>query len=305
MNPDLMLETQKELREAGEKTPVYERVRLTRKSGRATGGDYIRGIFTDFTELHGDRRFGDDASIIAGIGYLGNSPVTVVAVEKGRDPADRVRRNFGFVSAEGYRKALRLARQAEKFGRPVVFFVDTQGADCGPGAEERGIGEAIAENLYTFGSLRVPMVSVLIGEGGSGGALGLAVADEVWMTENAYYSVITPESCASILYKDSSRAAEVAEHLKLTAADLLKMEVIERIILEPKDFSDGAAVGAFMKELRTDLQKKIMLLRMLPKEKLLENRYEKYRKIGRYAEYSTESRGGWVKNFPSLRSRRK
>ena len=194
--------------------------------------------------------------------------------------------NFGCVLPEGYRKALRLIKQAEKFHRPVICFVDTQGANCGKGAEERGQGQAIANNLYELTDVKTPIISVMIGEGGSGGALALAVADEVWMLENAYYSVITPESCASILFKDPKRAPEAAEHLKLTAADLNKMGIVEKVVEEPEDFSEEKETAHFMKKLADDLSKEIKQLEKKPVDKLLDDRYEKYRKIGRYSEYS-------------------
>lgn len=294
MNPDLMQEVQAEIENAKSTSiSVYDRVKLTRSAGRATSQDYIKHIFTDFCEMHGDRRYGDDAAVIGGIAKLGNMPVTVIGTEKGHDLNERMARNFGCVLPEGYRKALRLVKEAEKFHRPVVFFVDTQGANSGMGAEERGIGEAIAENLYEFGTVRTPMITVMIGEGGSGGALALAVSDEVWMLENAYYSVIAPESCASILFKDPARAPEVSEYLKLTAHDLYLMEVIEKIVREPNDFTDSQQLVKFMGELRTELMKKLMLLKLISKDKLIENRYEKYRKIGRYAEISAEDQVKW------------
>ena len=248
-----------------ENLSVYDRICRTRKSGRATASDYINATITDFVELHGDRCFADDHAIVGGIGRLNGKPVTVIGIEKGRDLNERLLRNFGCVLPEGYRKALRLIKQAEKFHRPVICFVDTQGANCGKGAEERGQGQAIANNLYELTDVKTPIISVMIGEGGSGGALALAVADEVWMLENAYYSVITPESCASILFKDPKRAPEAAEHLKLTASDLNKMGIVEKVV---------------------DLSKEIKQLEKKPVDKLLDDRYEKYRKIGRYSEYS-------------------
>ena len=198
---------------------AYDRVKLARDSKRPTGLDYIRNIFKGFTEFHGDRRFGDDPAIVGGIARLNGSPVTVIAIEKGHTAKERSRRNFGAPHPEGYRKALRLMKQAEKFGRPVVCFIDTSGAYCGVGAEERGQGQAIAENLMEMSTLCVPILSILIGEGGSGGALALGVADRVWMLQNAVYSVISPEGCASILWKDASKAEAAAASLKLTAED--------------------------------------------------------------------------------------
>ncbi len=260
---------------------AYEKVKLTRSAERATTSDYIRYIVDDFVELHGDRRFGDDSAVVGGIGRICGMPVTVIGTEKGKTMQDRVTRHFGAASPEGYRKALRLVKQAEKFDRPVLFFVDIQGAACGRGAEERGVGEAIAENLFEFGTVKTPMLSVVIGEGGSGGALALSVADEIWMLENAYYSVIAPESCASILYKEPSRASEVAESLKLTAGDLSKLGVIERIVGEP-DFNVTEQVEKFMSGLKSDIAQKLAELSKVNKKKLVNRRYEKFRKIGKY-----------------------
>ncbi|MCD8309543.1 MAG: acetyl-CoA carboxylase carboxyl transferase subunit alpha [Clostridia bacterium] len=261
-------------------TTVYEKICSTRKSERSTALDYINAIFTGFTELHGDRCCGDDHAVVGGIGMLCGDPVTVIGIEKGHTAYERMYHDFGCVLPEGYRKALRLMKEAEKFGRPVVCFVDTQGANCGKGAEERGEGCAIAENLYEISGIKTPIISVMTGEGGSGGALALAVADEVWMLENAYYSVISPEACASILFKDAARAPEAAEHLKLTAHDLFGFGVVERIVAEPKDFKDKMQVALFMDGLKKDLHKKIKSLEKLEIDSLLERRYEKYRKIG-------------------------
>ena len=187
---------------------AYDKVRLARNNHRPTGMDYISRIFDDFIELHGDRKFADDPAIVGGLALLDGKPVTVIACEKGHTAKERAYRNFGAPGPEGYRKANRLMKQAEKFGRPVICFVDTSGAYCGIGAEERGQGQAIASNLMDMSALKVPVISIIIGEGGSGGALALAVADEVWMMENAVYSVISPEGCASILFKDAERAEE-------------------------------------------------------------------------------------------------
>ncbi len=265
---------------------AYDRVKLTRHADRATAVDYIDGLTDGFIELHGDRRFGDDPAVIGGIGMLDGMPVTVIGTEKGKEFGERVAHNFGCALPDGYRKALRLVKEAEKFARPVLFLVDIQGANCGASAEERGIGEAIAENLYEFGSIKTPMIALVIGEGGSGGALALSVADEIWMLENSYYSVITPESCASILFKEPSRAGEVAEYLKLTAADLHSFGVAERIIQEPRDFSDPNEKLEFMKKLKSALHEKFAALNKLSANKLLKARYEKFRKIGRYAEFA-------------------
>lgn len=255
--------------------PAYERVKAARANQRPTGLDYIGGIFTDFFELHGDRRSGDDAAIVGGVAYLDEMPVTVLAIEKGHNTKSRLERNFGAPSPAGYRKALRLMQQAEKFHRPVLCFVDTSGARCDIEAETQGQGQAIAENLTAMIGLQVPVLSVLIGEGGSGGALALAVADEVWMLENAIYSVISPEGCASILWKDAARSADAAACLKLTAADALHFGVIEQIIPE-------AALGkeAFYRLLRTGLHQKLQTLQALDPQVLLAQRYARFRRLG-------------------------
>ncbi len=257
------------------KLSAYERVRLARDSKRPTGLDYIRYVFTDFMELHGDRRYGDDPAIVAGLAYLEEQPVTVIAIEKGHSIKDRIARNSGAPHPEGYRKALRLMKQAEKFRRPVICLVDTSGAYCGIGAEERGEGQAIAENLNEMMALKTPVISILIGEGGSGGALGLAVADRVWMLENAIYSVISPEGCASILWKDSKRAAEAAESLRLTAADAQELNVIEKIIPEV-----NLGKSSFFKVLKQELMEELEGLQKLSVEELLEQRYQRFRRIG-------------------------
>jgi acetyl-CoA carboxylase carboxyl transferase subunit alpha len=256
---------------------AYEKVKLARANNRPTGKDYIDNIFTDFYELHGDRRFADDPAIISGIALLGEQPVTVIAIEKGHNARERAYRNFGAPNPEGYRKALRLMKQAEKFKRPVICFVDTSGAYCGVGAEERGQGQAIAENLYELMALRVPVISVLIGEGGSGGALALALADRVWMLENSVYSVISPEGCASILWKDPSKAETAANNLKLTAEDALKFGVTERVISEKELGKDE-----FYRNLKAALSEEIAALGRLDTEQLLEQRYNRFRKIGSY-----------------------
>ena len=254
---------------------AYETVKIARGNKRPTGSEMIRGVFTDFFELHGDRRFGDDGAIVGGVARLGESPVTVVAIDKGRSARERMQRSFGAPQPEGYRKALRLMKQAEKFRRPVVCLVDTSGAFCGVGAEERGQAQAIAENLSEMMTLRTQVISVIVGEGGSGGALALAVADRVWMLENAVYSVISPEGCASILWKDAAKAPEAAEQLKLTAADSLKNGLIERIIPET-----GLGKEEFYAMLREELQKEFSALRALRLDELLERRYQRFRRIG-------------------------
>ena len=252
---------------------AYARVKLARDSSRPTGHDYINQIFRGFVEFHGDRRYADDPAIVGGIARLNGRPVTVIAIEKGHNAKERNYRNFGAPQPEGYRKALRLMKQAEKFGRPIICFVDTSGAYCGVEAEERGQGQAIAENLLEMSTLCVPIISVLIGEGGSGGALALAVADRVWMLQNAVYSVISPEGCASILWKDSAKAETAAASLKLTAEDAKSLGVIERILSENdigrKEFYDRirALLAEEIKVLSGDVD-------------LTQNRYDRFRSLG-------------------------
>ena len=252
---------------------AYEKVLLARAKDRPTGLSYIENIFEDFIELHGDRRFADDPAIVGGIATLKGQPVTVIAIDKGKDMRERVKRNFGSPNPEGYRKALRLMRQAEKFHRPVVCFVDTAGAFCGMGAEERGQGQAIAENLVEMAGLQTPIVSVLIGEGGSGGALALALADRVWILENAVYSVISPEGCASILWKDSKKVKDAADCLRLTAQDMLELGVVEQVIAEEKDFSQT------YQHIQTELAAALSQLEQLPVEELLAQRYQRFRRF--------------------------
>lgn len=220
-----------------DKAKAWERVTASRQKDRPVGKDYIEALFTEFTEFHGDRYFGDDQAIVGGVARFRGMPVTVIAQEKGRDTKENIRRNFGMPSPDGYRKALRLMKQAERFHRPVICFVDTPGAFCGVEAEERGQGEAIARNLYEMSALKTPILSVVIGEGGSGGALAMATADEVWMLENSVYSILSPEGFASILWKDSAKAQEAAEVMKLTAGDLYALGVVERVLPEPLWFT--------------------------------------------------------------------
>lgn len=250
---------------------AYEKVQLARSKGRATGLSFIQNIFTDFIELHGDRRFADDPAIVGGIAQLGGRNVTVIAIEKGDDIKEKVFRNFGSPNPEGYRKALRLMKQAEKFHRPVVCFVDTSGAFCGVGAEERGQGQAIAENLVELMGLKTPVISILVGEGGSGGALALAVADRVWILENAVYSVVSPEGCASILWKDSKRAKDAAECLHLTAQDMENFGVVEKVISEE---GKGEVFARIQEMLETELD----ALCEKDVDTLLKERYARFRK---------------------------
>ena len=254
---------------------AYDCVKAARAKDRPTGLDFIGGVFSDFFELHGDRRFADDPSITGGIALLGDVPFTVLATERGKNTRERIRRNFGSPHPEGYRKALRLLKQAEKFRRPVVLFVDTSGAFCGIGAEERGQGQAIAENLTELSALRTPVLSILTGEGGSGGALALAVADEVWMLENAVYSVISPEGCAGILWRDAKRAPEAAENLRLTAADVYALGAAERIIPE----GNGNWAGVY-ESLAVAIRQWYDKASALSPEALTEARYRRFRAMG-------------------------
>lgn len=254
---------------------AYERVQAARNGKRPMGSYYIEHMIDDFVELHGDRRFGDDAAIVAGVGYLNRMPVTVIAMERGNTIEERMKRNFGCPEPEGYRKALRLMKEAEKFNRPIICFIGSSGAYCGIDAEERGQGLAIAENLYEMMGLKTPIVSVIVGEGGSGGALALGVCDTAIMLENAVYSVISPEGCASILWKDASKAPEAAAHLKLTSYDLLKFEVVEKLIPEA-----GKTDREICSALKAILLDELSRLKTLTPEELLNNRYAKFRKIG-------------------------
>lgn len=256
---------------------AFDKLTTARSNNRLTSIDYINALFSDsFFELHGDRRFGDDKAVVGGIGMLRDDmPVTVIGLEKGRDTKERMERNFGSAHPEGYRKALRLMKQAEKFHRPVLCFVDTSGAFCGIGAEERGQGQAIAENLMEMMTLKTPILSILIGEGGSGGALGLAVANEVWMLENAVYSVISPEGCASILWKDSSKTAYAAECLRITAQDLFKLKVVERVIREPKSVE-----SRMFDSLRGLIASTFDRYNEMSIDQLLDQRYNRFRVMG-------------------------
>jgi acetyl-CoA carboxylase carboxyl transferase subunit alpha len=262
---------------------AWERLTLARMIERPTALDYIERIFDCFMEFHGDRHFGDDPSVVCGIALLEGNPVTIVAHQKGRDTAENIKRNFGSPHPEGYRKGLRLMKQAEKFNRPIVCLIDTPGAFCGMGAEERGQGEAIAKNLIEMSDLKVPIVSIVIGEGGSGGALAFAVADEVWMLENSIYSILSPEGFASILWKDASRAKEASEIMKITAKDLKDYGIIDRIIKEP---SGGAHkdVDKMATSIKKELINSIGILKKQSVEELIAKRYDKFRNMGKYIE---------------------
>ena len=244
-----------------------------RDQGRLTALDFAQGIFDDFIELHGDRNFRDDGAVIGGIGRLNGQAVTVVGIQKGKNLQDNLSRNFGQPHPEGYRKALRLMKQAEKFGRPVVTFINTAGAYPGVGAEERGQGEAIARNLMEMSDLKVPIIAIIIGEGGSGGALALAVADKVWMLENTIYSILSPEGFATILWKDGSRAEEAAELMKITSSELLDMGIIDKIIPER-----GYFTSEILEAVKTAIVDELKELSQLSTEDLIEARYQRFRK---------------------------
>lgn len=257
---------------------AWERVEISRSKERPTTLSYVQQIFDEFLELHGDRAFRDDGAVIGGIAMFGGQPVTVIGQQKGKNVKENIYRNFGMASPEGYRKALRLMKQAEKFGRPVVTFVDTPGAACGIEAEERGQGEAIARNLLEMSGIRTPMVSILIGEGGSGGALGLAVTDEVWMMENATYSILSPEGFASILWKDGKRAKEASEVMRITAKDLKNLRIIERVIREPKPANEEN-LPEIAEEIREDLDGFLRKSSQKTREEIVEERYERFRRM--------------------------
>ena len=274
---------QKIFNEKFESKNAWDRVTLARMIERPTSLDYINRIFDSFMELHGDRYFNDDSSVVGGIGLLNGEPVTIVAHQKGRNTQENIKRNFGMPEPDGYRKGLRLMKQADKFDRPIICLVDTPGAFCGMEAEERGQGEAIAKNLMEMFNLKVPIISIIVGEGGSGGALAFAVADSVWMLENSIYSVLTPEGFAGILWRDASKAKEAAEVMKITAQDLEKYGIIDKILKEP---TGGAQkdVDKMSCTIKEALIEKIGILRKRSKEELLQQRYDKFRRMGRFVE---------------------
>ena len=262
---------------------TWRQVELARHPDRPYSLDYINRIFEDFTELHGDRVYGDDAAIVGGLAFLNGRPVTILANQKGRTLKENVFRNHGMANPEGYRKALRLAKEAEKFRRPIITFVDTAGAYPGLGAEERGIAEAIALNLREFSQLKIPIVCIIIGEGGSGGALGICVGDKIYMLENAIYSVISPEGCASILLRDAGKAKDAAAMLRITSADLMNFNVINGVIKEPSGgaHTDPDASAASIKEV---LLKDLADLESRNPAVLVRYRNQKIRKIGHWNE---------------------
>lgn len=257
---------------------AWERVRTARMATRPTALDYANEIFTDFIELHGDRAFRDDSAIIGGIAMLDGNPVTVIGQQKGRNTKENILRNFGMPYPEGYRKALRLMKQAEKFKRPIINFIDTPGAFCGVEAEERGQGEAIARNLMEMAGIKVPMLSIVIGEGGSGGALALGVGNEVWMLENTVYAVLSPEGFASILWKDGKRADEAAEVMKITATDLKNLGIIEKIIPEKEPVCE-ANLGSISDYMRYEMKCFLQRLSSMTSDEIVNQRYDRFRRI--------------------------
>lgn len=260
------------------KITAWEKVKIAREPDRPTALDYIENIFDDFIELHGDRYFKDDKSIVCGLGNIGKQNYTIVAEQKGRNTKENIERNFGMPNPEAYRKALRFMKQAEKFKRPIITFIDTKGAYPGLGAEERGQGEAIARNLMEMSDLKVPIIAIVIGEGSSGGALAIGVGDKILMLENAVYSILSPEGYASILWKDSTRAEEAAKKMKLTAEDLLELGVIDEVLKEPK----GNAKQD-VEKMSNIIKKKIIEntkeLKKLDMDELTERRYQKFRNM--------------------------
>lgn len=270
---DLVADGRKE-----EKLTAWQRVELSRRKDRPVGSDYIDALFTDFVEFHGDRYFADDKAIIGGVARFHGMPVTVIAQAKGRNTKENIERNFGMPKPEGYRKALRLMKQAEKFARPVICLVDTPGAFCGLEAEERGQGEAIARNIYEMSGLKVPVVSIIIGEGGSGGALAMATADEVWMLENSIYSILSPEGFASILWKDSSKAKEAAEVMKLTAENLKAQGIVERVFAEPETYTVQNMDSVIM-QINEAIEEFLMKYGSMSEQELIRHRYERFRNM--------------------------
>lgn len=255
---------------------AWDRVQISRGANRPTSLDYISEIFDEFIELHGDRAFGDDPAIVGGLAVIDGVSLTVIGQQKGRTTKENVRRHFGMPAPEGYRKAMRLMKQAEKFNRPIICFVDTPGAYCGIDAEERGQGEAIARNLFEMSSLKVPVLSIVIGEGGSGGALAMAVGNEVWMLENATYSVLSPEGFATILWKDGKRAADAAKVMKITADNLKTLGVIEKIVTEEEP-ADRETMGEIAKGMRDGILEFLQKNKEKSPEQLVEERYERFR----------------------------
>ncbi len=259
---------------------AWEKVEIARNPKRKTAVEYVENIFDEFIELHGDRNFKDDKSIVCGLAKIGEQNYTIIAEQKGRTTKENIERNFGMPNPESYRKAIRFMKQAEKFKRPVITFVDTKGAYPGIGAEERGQGEAIAKSMFEMAKLKVPVIAIVIGEGSSGGALAISVGNKIFMLENAIYSILSPEGYSSILWKDSSRVKEAAEKMKLTAKDLYDLKVIDKIIKESSNDEDG--FHKICKSLKKEIIKSISELQNKTDEEIVEERYQKYRNIGEF-----------------------
>lgn len=260
---------------------AWDRVEIARNPKRKTSIEYIENIFDDFIELHGDRNYKDDKAIVCGLASIGNQNFTVIAEQKGRTTKENIERNFGMPNPESYRKAIRFMKQADKFKRPVITFIDTKGAYPGIGAEERGQGEAIARSMFEMAKLKVPVIAIIIGEGSSGGALALGVANKVIMLENAVYSILSPEGYSSILWKDSSRYKEAADKMKLTADDLYDLNVIDKVIKEPRQVNDED-FKLICENIKKDIKATINKLKKLSDEEIVEDRYQKFRKIGEF-----------------------
>ena len=276
---------------------AWQKVQIARASNRKTSLDYIEKIFDEFIELHGDRNYRDDKAMVCGLARIGTQNYTVIAEQKGRNSKENIERNFGMPNPESYRKAIRFMEQAEKFNRPVITFIDTKGAYPGIGAEERGQGEAIASSMLKMAGLKVPIISIVIGEGSSGGALAIGVANKVFMLENAIYSILSPEGYASILWKDASKAEEAAEKMKLTAKDLYDLKVIDKIIDEPEDNFD-----ILIQNLKNEIVETVDELKKLSKDDIVEDRYRKFRNMGEYFEIGTVPFS--KKNRPSFEKRK-
>ena len=276
---------------------AWQKVQIARASNRKTSLDYIEKIFDEFIELHGDRNYRDDKAMVCGLARIGTQNYTVIAEQKGRNTKENIERNFGMPNPESYRKAIRFMEQAEKFNRPVITFIDTKGAYPGIGAEERGQGEAIASSMLKMAGLKVPIISIVIGEGSSGGALAIGVANKVFMLENAIYSILSPEGYASILWKDASKAEGAAEKMKLTAKDLYDLKVIDKIIDEPEDNFD-----ILIQNLKNEIVETVDELKKLSKDDIVEDRYRKFRNMGEYFEIGTVPFS--KKNRPSFEKRK-
>ena len=260
------------------KLTAWEKVEIARNPKRKTAIEYVEKIFDEFIELHGDRSFKDDKAIICGLAKIGEQNFTIIAEQKGRNTKENIERNFGMPNPESYRKAIRFMKQAEKFNRPVITFVDTKGAYPGIGAEERGQGEAIAKSMFEMAKLKVPVICFIIGEGSSGGALAVAIGNKVYMLENAVYSILSPEGYSSILWKDSSRAKEAAEKMKLTAEDLYELNVIDKIIKEPEKEN----FDKICKDMKKEIISEITRIKNKTPNEIVDERYQKFRKMGEF-----------------------